>query len=376
MPAVTPSEARVLNFLRGQPPWPTPEMYLSEASSAIMAAVESVLIERPSDPIAAIAVQLSHQAAADEPFRFLLNPVVDRHRAAADIEQVTITFSAKSSRKPHFSDANIDEAWAAAKQRNPRLFDKSKFRLSRIDRRSDGCVHIHLGLTSYKEYMGTNRLPEEQRRALEEDGERLHGDRTAFLSNALGVETVLVTSDGQVVLLRRSAAVTGGHGLYNGPSGHPEPLAAKLEAFADESGSNENGVDDGWARRACANRAAAFELFDSVRQEIHEETNVPLASLSPPRMIGCMADSMGKPDLLFLTSTTLDAAGVRAAYAEGASEGWESDKLAFCALDEFTVEGAALRPKTAAAGLELTCVTRAAAVFFSANSLILRKSGT
>lgn len=71
MSDITPSEARVLRFLRAQPPpppplpapLPPPEVYLSEASSAIMAAVEQVLIDRPEDPIAAISAHLAEQAA-------------------------------------------------------------------------------------------------------------------------------------------------------------------------------------------------------------------------------------------------------------------------------------------------------------------------
>ena len=71
------------------------------------------------------------------------------------------------------------------------------------------------------------------------------------------------------------------------------------------------------------------ELFGSIKQETHEETNVPLTSLSEPLLIGAMCDQQHKPDLLFLTRTSLDVAGVRAAFARGAKEGWESDRLAF-----------------------------------------------
>ena len=57
----------------------------------------------------------------------------------------------------------------------------------------------------------------------------------------------------------------------------------------------------------------------------------------------------GKPDLLFLTLTRLDAYGVRECYRQGPEEGWESDRLAFwpvTTLSECT--------------LGLTAVTRAA----------------
>ena len=48
---------------------------------------------------------------------------------------------------------------------------------------------------------------------------------------------------------------------------------------------------------------------------------VPLTSLSEPLLIGAMCDQQHKPDLLFLTRTSLDVAGVRAAFARGAKEG-------------------------------------------------------
>ena len=50
-------------------------------------------------------------------------------------------------------------------------------------------------------------------------------------------------------------------------------------------------------------------------------------------------------------TTILDAAGVRAAYARGAAEGWESDRLVFWPADLL-----AACPEH----LPLTCVTRAA----------------
>ncbi|KOO24873.1 nucleoside diphosphate-linked moiety x motif 22 [Chrysochromulina tobinii] len=256
---------------------------------------------------------------ADEPYSLLMSPPDDAN--AIQLASIKVTFTSTANRKSQAADeAGIEASWAEAREKQPRLFDKSKFRLASI-RWTNGAINIDLGLTSYKDYVGTNRLPVERRTALEADGERLYGDRTAFLSNALGVEAVLETSDGQIVLLRRSTAVTGGHGLYNGPSGHPEPSHAGLEEAPVPTATNAEAVE-------AASQAAARELFNSVLQEIVEETNVPITALSTPLIIGCMADASGKPDLLFFVRTALDAAGVRAAYAEGASDGWESDKLA------------------------------------------------
>jgi len=138
---------------------------------------------------------------------------------------------------------------------------------------ADGVLRLDLGITSYREYLITNCLGSDARQVLERDGLREHGGAGAHLSNALGCEAVLVTRDEQVVLLRRSAAITSAAGQYNGPSGHPEPERAGI-ARADAD------ADAG---------AVVRELFGSVIDEVHDETNVPRESLSEPRLIGaCM----------------------------------------------------------------------------------------
>ena len=208
---------------------------------------------------------------------------------------------------------------------------------------ADGVLRLELGITSYREYLITNCLGSDARQVLERDGLREHGGAGAHLSNALGCEAVLVTRDEQVVLLRRSAAITSAAGQYNGPSGHPEPERAGI-ARADADADAD---------------AVVRELFGSVIDEVHDETNVLRESLSEPRLIGAymlcmprplaarhhrhcahtyvmlthkksrlrqphrcargaagmMADTCHKPDLLFLVATSLDADAVRANFA-------------------------------------------------------------
>ena len=277
-------------------------------------------------------------------------------RGGVPIAAVRVVFSHRCDRKPHpTSDATaIDAIWeaklATTQARGGRLFNATKFRLHSIQWADDGArdgVVIELGLTCYKDYVGTNLLPDAERLALEAAGGS--ADPNAHLSNALGCETVLLTSDGLVTMLRRSGAVATGTGLYNGPSGHPEPSHAGIEGHA----SNES--DASVVTRL--EELARAEIFRSVLLEVHEETNVPLAALSEPRLIGAMADRSRKPDLLFVTHTKLSANEVRAAYAAGAVEGWESDRLAFCSLGQ-QQEGQELAPNVG--DLPLTAVTRAA----------------
>lgn len=80
---------------------------------------------------------------------------------------------------------------------------------------------LRLGLTCYKDYLGTNwscGVAELRRR-----GEAKFSDPLAFLAQPLGVGAVLCTSDGQVVMIRRSQRVAEAGGLLDIPGGHPEP---------------------------------------------------------------------------------------------------------------------------------------------------------
>lgn len=88
------------------------------------------------------------------------------------------------------------------------------------DQEATALLTLRLGLTCYKDYLGTNwscRVAELRRR-----GEEL-GDPLVLLAQPLGVGGVLCTGDGQVVLIRRSQKVAEAGGLLDIPGGHPEP---------------------------------------------------------------------------------------------------------------------------------------------------------
>lgn len=86
---------------------------------------------------------------------------------------------------------------------------------------SEPLLVLRLGLTCYKDYLGTNwscQVAELRRR-----GEEEFDDPLALLAQPLGVGAVLCTADGQVVLIRRSQKVAEAGGLLDIPGGHPEP---------------------------------------------------------------------------------------------------------------------------------------------------------
>lgn len=82
-------------------------------------------------------------------------------------------------------------------------------------------LRLQLGLTCYKDFLGTNWSHEAGN--LQQRGRMEVGDPQALLAQPLGVGAVLVTSDGQVVMLRRSQRVAEAAGLLDIPGGHPEP---------------------------------------------------------------------------------------------------------------------------------------------------------
>ncbi len=155
-------------------------------------------------------------------------------------------------------EQHIEAVWSDRVTKEPWLFNGAKFRLhsavlsvvekgpvaeqavqnlthsqrgegdqlERADKSSakdeQSCVlTLQLGLTCYKDYLGTNWSREAGR--LQSHGQNECADPQAFLAQPLGVGAVMATVDGDVVLLRRSQKVAEAAGLLDIPGGHPEP---------------------------------------------------------------------------------------------------------------------------------------------------------
>lgn len=144
--------------------------------------------------------------------RVELSPLYDRNSLPAD-------------------QARIDRVWAARCQQNPWLFNGAKFRLHSI--KLDGTLlTFHLGLTSYKDFVGTNLAKTAMQ--LREQGDQDFGNSQAYLAEPLGVGAVLQTADDNFVFLRRSLCVGEAPGKIDVPGGHPEPqvgVCIRFEAF-------------------------------------------------------------------------------------------------------------------------------------------------
>jgi 8-oxo-dGTP pyrophosphatase MutT (NUDIX family) len=191
----------------------------------------------------------------------------------------------------------MDSLWqqklAMAREKDVRLFDAPLFRLVGVEmgvegrgqggqlemagrgqtgRRQAPPVHLILGDTSYKEYV-TTREPE-----------FFWGRRREELSNALGVCSVVETSDGYILLDRRQ-----GVDVYAG-------------RYHVIGGFFERGLDMG----------ERPDPFAAMRREIREETGIQVGDMREQFCLGVVYD-LATPhgELCFLTELNIGLAEVR-----------------------------------------------------------------
>ncbi|TRY98767.1 hypothetical protein DNTS_025504 [Danionella cerebrum] len=244
-------------------------------------------------------------------------------------------------------EQHIESLWSDRVAREPWLFNGAKFRLHsallsvpdegdqsvRGDKLSNvsvkpnpsSVVKLELGLTCYKDYLGTNWSREA--RNLQSHGQDQCADAQAFLSQPLGVGAVMVTTDGDLVLLRRSQRVAEAAGLLDIPGGHPEPKMV-CPGVREEDISVEllQGQE----------RAVISEIFSSVCAEISDEVNVPVGSLSKPLFLGIALNhtSAGRPSAEFFVRCSLPTQEVRDLYRRGGPEAHESTDIMFLSREK------------------------------------------
>ncbi|CAM9597837.1 unnamed protein product [Chrysoparadoxa australica] len=227
--------------------------------------------------------------------------------------QVTAVLSTSYNRLPHPEravESKIDEFWERQMQEKQELFNATKFRLAGYTwdpiARS---LQLHLGLTDYKTYIGTNWSAEAVP-VLCADGLAHRGNPHAYLSQKLGNSGVVVSRDGFVVIINRSTLVCEGKGKVDVPGGHPEPANKNITPELLQ------GFSPSGAQQAQASRQAVEEIFGSVIGEVVDEINVPEATLSPPLLMGIVKQSShcGAPVAQFLFSCSLTAAEIMDCY--------------------------------------------------------------
>ncbi|XP_004449432.2 uridine diphosphate glucose pyrophosphatase NUDT22 [Dasypus novemcinctus] len=252
------------------------------------------------DPEVSLLLQCPLGGLPEEQVRAELSPAYDRHPLPG-------------------GDKDIAAIWETRLQAQPWLFDAPKFRLHSAALAPSDCpgpeLLLCLGLTSYRDFLGTNWASSAA--WLRQQGATDWGDRQAYLADPLGVGAALATADGFLVFLRRSGQVAEAPGLVDVPGGHPEPQAVC-------PGDRPQHED-------LPGELVVRELFSSVLQEICDEVNLPLPTLSQPLLLGiaCNETSAGRASAEFFVQCSLTSEQVRKHYLNGGPEAHESTGIIF-----------------------------------------------
>ncbi|KAF1327356.1 hypothetical protein FI667_g7604, partial [Globisporangium splendens] len=214
------------------------------------------------------------------------------------LEQVRIRLTPEANRHVHprtAIESAIDTVWREYKERSPRLFNATKFRLQSYQEIASGgdghaspsnaqtkLLTLEWGITDYKTYLGTCCSTNVTQ--LLADGKKLtaNGDEFAFVSRKVGVAAVVETSDGKIALIKRSNSVGVYQDMFDTPGGHPEPSHIGLTADVLEALQ----CDGKRAERGAMESAAVQEFFTSIVNEVHEEINLSDDQIRPPLLLG------------------------------------------------------------------------------------------
>ena len=207
---------------------------------------------------------------------------LNEKQKALSREEVCVQFSNEYN---NISDPwikeNVDEIWAAQTKENQRIYNASKFRFAGVTFPTDvDNVTLNIGLTSYKDLMATNCHSFGEK--LKDYGLENYGNSSSCLSHALGVGSLLLTSNKQFLFMKRALWTGEDKGKLDRPGGHPEP--------DNVTGETKKSLD------------VKNEIFDSVLHEIRDEINLSVDTLTEPLLLGVVQslDRLGRPSAEFL----------------------------------------------------------------------------
>lgn len=236
--------------------------------------------------------------------------------------QVSVVLDESYDRIPH-PDTNLEnsisEVWDSRVQNNKSLFNGQKFRYGGYIMRGEGGsseeshVCLHLGLTDYRTFVGTNLNPLWEKFLVASEDDPIQCQHTG---SPLGNGAVVETSDKKILLLQRSNNVGEFPGHFVFPGGHPEPQDAGITSHL--CGSTESEF---------INQKVSQEMFDSIIREVVEEIGVPAESLCNPLFIGISRRRLNvRPAAFFFIKCSLQSNEIQQLYST-AQDGYESTKL-------------------------------------------------
>lgn len=223
----------------------------------------------------------------------------------------------------------IEKTWALRKQKNPFLFNGSKFRLHGVSLVESKPVTLFLGLTCYKDYICTN-MNNNHWNFLSDYGNREYANERACYSDALGVGSIVETSDNKLVFIRRSNQVYEDPGHLDTPGGHAEPSDVILQNGKSSKG-NLVDLDE------MDEKGVVRELFHCIVREVRDEVNIPEESLNWPLLLGIHRNHRtgNKPGVCFRIRCMLSGEEIKQLYSKGGPEAYESSELLLVDIAEF-----------------------------------------
>jgi 8-oxo-dGTP pyrophosphatase MutT (NUDIX family) len=230
-------------------------------------------------------------------------------------------------------EGQIAGIWETRLASNPGLYNGAKFRWAGFEivpneEEQPAELVILLGVTDYRDYIGTNLAPHWQSllaldplcppRAghagrpmkLGQGAEIVEADaRTgSCLANTCANAAVLETSDGHIVFLERSSNVGECPNMVVLPGGHAEPAALGIES--QELWLKQSSIPN--------SQSVVDVLWDAVLLEVEEETGVAREELSEPLLLGVSRRVENhRPCMAYLVSTNLSASAVKMRYRDG-----------------------------------------------------------
>ncbi|XP_024009501.1 nudix hydrolase 9 isoform X2 [Eutrema salsugineum] len=184
-------------------------------------------------------------------------------------------------------------------------------------------VCLRLGLTDYRTFVGTNLSSLWERFLVTSEDDSV---RCRHTSSPLGNGAVIETSDKKIIVLRRSDNVGEFPGHYVFPGGHPEPIAVGID--------DSHQLEKDGETSELLNKKVAQEMFDSIINEVVEETGIPASSLSSPLFIGISRRELNvRPAMFFFIKCSHHSDEIPRLYSI-AEDGFESTQLHTGSMDE------------------------------------------
>ena len=170
--------------------------------------------------IQGFSCQVQSDMDIDPDITIMYLPSFRKHISRTNL-RVVLSENFNRKRLPEENEQEIENVWQNKLTVNPKMWNGSKFRLESVSEKDD-ITTFNIGITSYKDFIGTNWSP--KAKDLHKLGLEINQNEQSFMSDALGVGSIVQTADDMAVIIKRSTNCAEAVGLWDIPGGHPEPM--------------------------------------------------------------------------------------------------------------------------------------------------------